>query len=388
MNEPSAWGQNIPDLIQLDFDGNKATMAEAHNVYGLEMSRATFEGTKQLMNGRRPFVLTRAGFSGIQRYSAVWTGDNTATEKDILMGVRLVNSMGLSGIAFTGADIGGFVDSPSKELFTRWLSVGVYTPFFRNHTEVNSRDQEPWAFGEESEAIAKKMIESRYQLLPYIYSVFYEASQTGMPVARSLAIKYTFDNNIFNLNYQNQYLFGAEILVAPLTSEQQYCKVYFPEGKWYRMNSGESYTGPAEIIVEAPIWDLPVFVKASGIIPMQSVVQNTGAKPSSNLQLHIYQGTETNSFVYFEDDGETYKYENGEFYKRRILFDPANKTIKLGKVEGTFQSKFTGILLDLHNFGDLPVINVNGKDITLKLKSQKEWFVDFPLTNDEIDIKY
>jgi len=121
---------------------------------------------------------------------------------------------------------------------------------------------------------------------------------------------------------------------------------------------------------------------------MQSVVQNTGAKPSSTLQLHIYQGTETNSFVYFEDDGETYKYENGEFYKRRIMFDPANKTIKLGKVEGTFQSKFTGILLDLHNFGDLPVINVNGKDITLKLKSQKEWFVDFPLTNDEIDIKY
>ena len=107
MNEPAAWGKNIPDIVQFDFDGNKSTMAEAHNIYGLEMSRATFEGTKQLMNGRRPFVLTRAGFSGIQRYSAVWTGDNTATEKDILMGVRLVNSMGLSGIAFTGADIGG-----------------------------------------------------------------------------------------------------------------------------------------------------------------------------------------------------------------------------------------------------------------------------------------
>lgn len=388
MNEPSAWGQNIPDLIQLDFDGNKATMAEAHNVYGLEMSRATFEGTKQLMNGKRPFILTRAGFSGIQRYSAVWTGDNTATENDILMGVRLVNSMGLSGIAFTGADIGGFVDSPSRELFTRWLSVGVYTPFFRNHSEVNSRDQEPWAFGEEFEAIAKRMIESRYQLLPYIYSSFYESSQTGMPVARSLAINYTYDNNIYDWNYQNQYLFGAEILIAPLTSEQQYGKVYLPEGKWYRMSSGNSYTGPAEVIVDAPVWDLPVFVKASGIIPMQSVVQNTTEKPSSDLELHIYYGTIANSFVYFEDDGETYNYENGKFYKRLITFNPANQTIKLAKTEGTFSSKFSSILLVLHDFRDFTGIRVNGQDYTLKLKSDKERMVEFPLKDEMIEIKY
>lgn len=388
MNEPSAWGQNIPDLIQLDFDGNKATMAEAHNVYGLEMSRATFEGTKQLMNGKRPFILTRAGFSGIQRYSAVWTGDNTATENDILMGARLVNSMGLSGIAFTGADIGGFVDSPSRELFTRWLSVGVYTPFFRNHSEVNSRDQEPWAFGEEFEAIAKRMIESRYQLLPYIYSSFYESSQTGMPVARSLAINYTYDNNIYDWNYQNQYLFGAEILIAPLTSEQQYGKVYLPEGKWYRMSSGNSYTGPAEVIVDAPVWDLPVFVKASGIIPMQSVVQNTTEKPSSDLELHIYYGTIANSFVYFEDDGETYNYENGKFYKRLITFNPANQTIKLAKTEGTFSSKFSSILLVLHDFRDFTGIRVNGQDYTLKLKSDKERMVEFPLKDEMIEIKY
>jgi alpha-glucosidase len=340
------------------------------------------------MNGKRPFILTRAGFSGIQRYSAVWTGDNTATEKDILMGVRLVNSMGLSGIAFTGADIGGFTDSPSRELFTRWLSVGVYTPFFRNHSEVNSRDQEPWAFGEEFEAIAKKMIESRYQLLPYIYSSFYESSQTGMPVARSLAINYTYDNKIYDWNYQNQYLFGADILVTPLTSEQKYGKVYLPEGKWYRMSSGNSYIGPVEVIVDAPVWDLPVFVKASGIIPMQSVVQNTTEKPSSDLKLHIYYGTTANSFVYFEDDGETYNYENGKFYKRMITFNPANQTIKLAKTEGAFSSKFSSILLVLHDFRDFTGIRVNGQDYTLKLKSDKERMVEFPLTDEMIEIKY
>ena len=210
---------------------------KGHNIYGLEMSRATFEGTKKLLNGKRPFVLTRAGYAGIQRYSAVWTGDNTSTEKDILMGVRLVNSMGLSGISFTGPDVGGFVGTPTKEMFGRWLSIGVFTPFFRNHSEVNSKDQEPWAFGEDMEALSRTLIEQRYQLLPYIYSSFYESTLTGMPVSRSLAIGYTFDSKIYDWDYQNQYLFGKFILVAPLTSDQKFAKVYLPKGNWFRMST-------------------------------------------------------------------------------------------------------------------------------------------------------
>jgi alpha-glucosidase len=280
------------------------------------------------------------------------------------------------------------MNSPSRELFTRWLSVGVYTPFFRNHTEINSRDQEPWSFGEEFEDIAKRMIESRYRLLPYIYSAFHEASETGMPVARSLAIDYTFDNNIYDWNYQNQYLFGQEILVAPLTSEQKYCKVYFPEGKWHRMGSGKNYSGPAEIIVDAPIWDLPVFVKASGIIPMQGVIQNTTEKPSPVMELHIYQGNETNSFVYFEDDGETYNYENGGFYKRLITFDPLTRTIRFSKTEGTFTSKFSSVNLVLHDFGTVNSIAINGQDFTVKLTSGKERMIEFPLKDEMIEIKY
>jgi alpha-glucosidase len=388
MNEPAAWGQNIPDILQFDFDGYKSTMAEAHNIYGLEMSRATFEGTKQLLNGRRPFILTRAGFSGIQRYSAVWTGDNTATEKDILMGVRLVNSMGLSGIAFTGVDIGGFMGSPSKELFIRWLSVGVYTPFFRNHTEIGSLDQEPWAFGEEFEGIAKKMIEFRYRLIPYIYSVFYEASLTGMPVARSLAINYTYDSRIYEWNFQNQYLFGPGILVAPLTSEQRFCKVYLPEGKWYRLGSDKSYDGPAEVIVNAPIWDLPVFAKESAIIPMQSLVQNTTEKPSPVLEIHIFIGSQKNSFTYYEDDGETYNYEQGDYYLRVISFDPITRTISFAKTEGSFKSKFTSVNLVLHDFGDVRGIKVNGQEQTLNVKSEKERMAEFPLKDEMIEIKY
>jgi alpha-glucosidase len=388
MNEPSAWGQDIPGIVQFDFDGHKSTMAESHNIYGLEMSRATFEGTKQLLNGRRPFVLTRAGFSGIQRYSAVWTGDNTATDDDILMGVRLVNSMGLSGIAFTGVDIGGFINNPTGELFMRWLSVGVYTPFFRGHSEINSRDKEPWAFGEEFEEVAKKLIESRYRILPYIYSAFREASETGMPVSRSLAISYTWDDKIYDWGYQNQYLFGDGILVAPLTSDQRYGRVYLPEGTWYRMSSGERYSGPAEILADAPIRDLPVFVKASGIIPMQTLVQNTNEKPSPVLELHIYSGTGKNSFTWYEDDGESYNYENGVYYQRLITYDPGARTIRLEKSEGTYNSKFSSLNLVLHGFGDVKSIMIDGKDYSLIVKSAEERRVEFPLKDERIEIGY
>lgn len=386
MNEPSTWGQDIPGIVQLDFDGHQTTMEEAHNVYGLNMARATYEGTRLLMNGKRPFILTRAGYAGVQRYSAVWTGDNAASDDHLLLGVRLVNSMGLSGLPFTGPDLGGFIGNPSKELFTRWLATGVYTPFMRNHAVVNSKHKEPWSFGEETEKIAGDLLNQRYELLPYIYSAFYEATQTGIPVSRSLAIDYTFDDTIYMEKYQQEYLFGNNILVATVTSEQQFCKVYLPEGGWYRLSSGEFYKGKSAVIVESPLDDLPVFIKASGIFPMQSVIQNTGQKPSSTLVLHLYNGLVGNSFTYYEDDGITYEFENGNYYKRTVTFDPETKTIKLSKPEGSYHSKFTAILLDLHDFRNLKIIKVNGKDYRINKKSDMETEIIFSLTDDTIEI--
>jgi alpha-glucosidase len=209
-----------------------------------------------------------------------------------------------------------------------------------------------------------------------------------MPVARSLAINYTFDNNIYDWNYQNQYLFGSEILVAPLTSDQKYGKVYLPEGKWYRMSSGDNYTGPAEIIVDAPIWDLPVFVRASGIIPMQGIVQSTVEKPSPILEIHIYNGTEKNTFNYYEDDGESYDYEHGACYLRTIGFDPLKRYILFSKPEGSFHSKFSSVILVLHDFENVSGIKINGQDYTMKLKSVKERMIEFPLKDEMIEIKY
>jgi alpha-glucosidase len=388
MNEPSAWGQNIPDLVQFDFDGHHSTMAEAHNVYGLNMSRATFEGTKQLLNGNRPFVLTRAAYAGIQRYSAVWTGDNQGIEDDMLLAVRMVNSLGVSGVSFTGPDMGGFIGTPTNNLFARWMSVGVYTPFLRNHAEINSRRKEPWSFGEDIEEICRQWINKRYRLIPYLYSTFYESSQTGMPVARTLAIDYLGDDKIYDLDYQNEYLFGSEILVAPAGSEKSVCKVYFPEGEWVRMSNDETYTGKSEALVECPLDDLPVFVKSGGIVPLQSVVQNTSERPSPTLEINVWKGKNENSFTFYEDDGVTYNYESGQYNRRTMTFDPLKKMITIGKAEGTFPSKFTSYRLVLHNFGSIMGLKVNGNEQTLKLKTTRQRFFEGSLTNDKIDIAY
>ncbi len=386
MNEPSAWGQNIPNIVQFDYDGQKSTIARAHNIYGLNMARATCEGTTALLNGKRPFVLTRAGYAGIQRYSAVWTGDNEATDEHMLASCRLVNSMGLSGVSFVGPDLGGFIGNPSKELYQRWLNLAVFTPFFRNHSAWDTKAKEPWSFGTDAENLSIRLISLRYKLLPYIYSAFYQSTQSGMPVARTLAINYTNDEKIWWWSYQNQYMFGDNLLVAPVSCNQNFAKVYLPAGSWYRMSTGEFYPGNTEVTVDAPISDLPVFVKASAIIPMQSAIQYTDQKPEPTLELHVYKGDMPNSFVYYEDDGSSYNFEKGQYYKRLISYEPAASRLIFQQPEGSFVSKFTKVRLVLHGFNDLMTIKVNGGDVMLKLQSSGRRASEFLLNNDKFEV--
>ena len=208
MNEPAVNGSYLPDNVMFDFDGRKAYAPEAKNVYGFQMARSSYESAIKYGEGRRPFILTRSGFSGVQRYSAVWSGDNTAKDEGLLSSVLLNSQLGLSGIAFCGYDIGGYIGDASKDLFKRWMQVGMFSPFCRNHREFFSVAGEPWAYGEEVEAISKSYIGFRYRLMPYIYSKFYEASTTGMPVARSLCVNDPFDARVYGNSYQYEFLFG------------------------------------------------------------------------------------------------------------------------------------------------------------------------------------
>lgn len=353
MNEPATWGQSSPNLIEFDFDGHRATHRTARNVYGLNMTRSTFDGTRKLLNGKRPFLLTRSGFSGIQRYSAVWTGDNVSSDEHMLLGVRLVNSMGVAGVPVTGMDVGGFTGGGSEKLFARWMTLGAFTPFYRVHAKDNSRAQEPWAYGEQIETIAKNYVGFRYKLIPYLYSTFYEASVNGLPVSRTLAINYPHEAAVYELQYQNQFLFGPSLLVAPGESTRDYYKVFLPEGEWYDLYDDKHFVGSQEIVADAALDHLPVFVKGSSIIPMQSLVQHLTEQPTDTLNIHVYKGSAKSSFVYYEDDGATYDYQNKIFYKRTIFFSPKEKSLTFGNVDGSWTSKFKNIRVIFHGFEDL-----------------------------------
>jgi alpha-glucosidase len=366
MNEPATWGNMLPENIEMDFEGNKSTMRRGRNIFALQMARSTYEGTKELMKNRRPFNLTRSGFSGIQRYAAVWTGDNVAYDEHMMLGIRIVNSMGLSGIAFAGYDVGGFVGNADSKLFARWVSIGAFSPFFRGHSMINSRDSEPWSYGEEVEQISRNYIKFRYQILPYIYSLFYEASETGLPVQRSLAIDYTHESKVYDGHFQHEYLFGPFILVAPVESTKEFVKVYFPEADgWYSVYNGSMHKGSQEEILECPLHRLPVFVKAGAIIPMQASKNHTG-ESHDQLVIHLYAGKTDTSFAYYEDDGASFDYQQGNFSKRIIEYRAGNNKLTLFKSEGTFSSVLKKIKLVLHGFdGTLKQATVNDTKLTI-----------------------
>lgn len=356
MNEPASWGQSLSNTIEFDFDGHKTTMKQAHNVYGMQMSRATYDGAKQ--NNKRPFILTRATYSGGQRFAAVWTGDNDANDNHMLLGVRLVNSLGLSGFSFAGVDIGGFASDPTVALFQRWLSIGVYTPFFRNHAKMDTRDKEPWALGENVETESRRQIELRYQLLPYLYSMFYQSAISGLPVSRSLAIDFTLDEKVYYSTNENEYMFGNALLIAPCTSTEQYAQVYLPKGVWYRFSSDKKYDGLQSVLVESPLHNLPVFAKGGSIIPMQSIIQSTTEVPSDTLQLHVYNGTISTSFTYYEDDGNSFNYEKGSYYKRDIKFNGVTKTLSFEKPILGYTSHFHYYNIIFHGFENIENITL------------------------------
>ncbi|MDB5202416.1 MAG: glycoside hydrolase family 31 [Ferruginibacter sp.] len=366
MNEIATWGQKIPSNVIFDFEGRKGTHLEAHNVYGSLMAKTSYEGARAANPNERPFVLTRAGYAGLQNYTAIWTGDNRSEDNHMIAGVRLLNSLGLSGVPFTGMDIGGFTGNPSTGLYARWIQLGAFIPYFRNHTAINTKSSEPWAYGEEVTEISRNYISLRYKLMPYLYGSFYEATQNGLPVVRSLAIDNTFDNNIYNNAFQNQFMFGPSIMVAPVESGKDFTKVYFPKGGWYNFYSDEKEMGGQAKPVELSLQKLPVYVKESSIIPMQSLVQSTAIAPTDTLIVHLYKGTVNNSYVYYEDDGKSFDYEKGNFYKRLMNYDAANNIFRLEKAEGKSGSKFNYVSLVLHGFDNLNNLKVNAAGMTVK----------------------
>ena len=320
-------------------DGLPETHKRYHNVYGMQMARSTFEGVKKLRPEKRPFVLTRAGFAGIQRFSAVWTGDNYASWDHLALSIPMLANLSVSGVPFVGGDVGGFNDRPSGELYTRWLQASILTPFLRSHSVGWAGNKEPWEYGDEYTAINRASIELRYRFLPYLYTLFYQHERTGQPVMRPLW--YEFPNDKLTYLISDEYMLGRDVLVTPVVKEgMRHRDAYFPAGAtWVNWWTGERLDGGKQHRVEAPLDRLPIFVRSGAVIPTQSVIQHTGEMPSAPLTLVVAAGIAADkieSAEIHQDAGDGYGYRLNEW--RRIRIEHQQGSVKISYV-GDFRGQ-------------------------------------------------
>jgi alpha-glucosidase len=290
-------------------DGLAGTHARYHNVFGMQMARATREGTARLLRNARPFVLTRAGYAGIQRYSAIWTGDNVASWDHLRLSIPMLLNLSVSGVSFVGTDVGGFSGNPTPELYTRWLQAAALTPFLRSHSEWGSNPHEPYSFPKEFTDINRASIELRYRLLPYLYTLFRDHAGFGVPVMRPLWFEYPDDQRTYLV--EDEYLVGGDLLVAPVVVESTTRrKVYFPKGdNWVDWWTGQTFEGGKETEVNAPLDHLPLYARAGSMIPTQPVIQHTGETQSAPLTLVVTPGKPFTREAW-EDAGDGYSIED------------------------------------------------------------------------------
>lgn len=373
MNEPSVFNETKTmdlDVIHRN-DGNPKTHKELHNLYGYYMSKATYEGLKKLLDGERPFVVTRAGYAGIQRYATVWTGDNRSFWEHIAMSIPMFLNMGMSGLPIVGSDIGGFAHPSNGPLLARWTQLGTFTPFCRNHSALDAPRQEPWVFGEEIEAICKKYIELRYRLMPHLYNLFHEAAQTGLPVLRPLVMEYPEDPTTFNLS--DQLLVGDSILIAPVyRPDTEHRVVYLPAGKWVNYWTDEEVEGGRYIMVPTPLDTMPIFIKSGAILAEGPIEQYAGEKQGSDLLLHLYGVDGVTEYIFYEDDGRTFDYESGVYNELTIKAEKENQeceiTYKYTKKE--YESGRSKLLIIMHNIGQ-PTEVTSEQDIEWEYDGEK-----------------
>ena len=314
MNEPASFKGPLPDDVVFSDEDRKITHAEMHNVYGHQMARAAFYGLKEL-DGRRPFVITRACYAGSQKYATAWTGDNNSLWAHVQMAIPQLCNLGLSGMPFVGTDVGGFGADTTPELLARWVQVGCFSPLFRNHSALGSRRQEPWQFGSEIVDIYRKYVKLRYQWIPYIYDLFFEGEKTGMPIMRPLVLHYEKDETARVCN--DEFMLGDRILAAPVVCQGVTKRaVYLPEGVWYDYWTGEKLTGPVWILRDAPLDTCPIYVKAGTILPMMEEQSYVGEKPLDTLTVMAWQGE--GEYNHYLDNGEDFAYRNGMYNQYRF----------------------------------------------------------------------
>ena len=377
MGEP-AWS-NEEDTDRLNMKHHLGMHDEIHNVFGLTWDKVVKEQFEKRNPNRRIFQMTRSAYAGLQRYTFGWTNDS-GNGNDVLDGwaqmenqVAVGISAGLGGIPFWTTDISGYcgdiTDYPAMaELYTRWMQFGVFCPLSRAHHEGDNA-VEPWMFGEVAEKNTKAAIELKYQLFPYLYTYSRKAHDTGLPITRGLFMEYPNDTEAAKID--NQFIFGEELLVAPVLKKGERVKrVYLPDGEWIDFNDKKTeYLGGQTVAYKAPLNTIPIFVKKASIIPMMPVMQYIHEKKDYPVFFHIFPNyeDEKTSFTLYEDEGENQDYLKDIFSKTNITCTTkaAGYDIEITPEDKGFrQSDRRNFVLSILTEQKPKSVLVNGKEIT------------------------
>lgn len=351
MNEPAVMEvptKTFPLDVRHDYDGHPCSHRKAHNIYGMQMARATYHGVKKYTYPKRPFIITRSAYSGSQRYCSSWTGDNVATWEHLWVANQQIQRMCLSGMSFIGTDIGGFAEQPTGELFSRWIQLGVFHPFCRVHSSGDHGDQEPWSFDKEVTDIVRDYVEMRYELLPYLYTMFWEYAQEGIPMIKPLVYHDQEDHQTFYRT--DEFIFGNDILVCPiLEPNAQGRRMYVPRGSWYNYWTDEIVEGGKEQWVDADINKIPLFIRSGAMIPKYPVQQYVGEKKIETLTLDVYYKDGKGKARVYEDAQDGYDYKKGRFSLRSFkLTGKKNELIIQQHKEGKFVTEYDTITMKFH----------------------------------------
>lgn len=360
MNEPALFNvlKTMPPAVRHRLeDGETADHVAIHNAYGLLQARATAEGVLALRPGARPFVLTRAGAAGSQRWAATWTGDNRADREGLALTVPTLLDLGASGWVFAGADVGGFEGCPDAALLSEWMELGALQPFFRNHSNKGRCRREPWIDGPAQLARRRAAVERRQRLLPYLYTLFEEASRTGLPVMRPLWLEHPDDAAA--ATEERAFQLGRDLLVAPRLAEGDApYAVTLPAGEWFDLSTGERVAGGRVQLGAPPGDSLRIFARAGAIVPEASADVRAGEPPRGELTLEVWPGPDCRGELYL-DAGDGFGYRAGELRRVSYSCTPSADGISVtARSEGSYPPWWTATRVVVHGVPRAPAATV------------------------------
>ncbi len=371
MNEPSVFSngpeRTLPDPTYHTLEGRGGDHREAHNLYGVQTARASREGLLRLRPDHRPVVITRAGWAGVQRYATSWTGDNASTWASLRLTVPMMLGLGLSGLAFTGSDIGGFQGAADGELYTRWVQMGAFMPFFRAHTVIHTPDQEPWAYGEPYLSIVRRFIQLRYELLPYLYTATWQMATRGWPMVRPIWWHTEDQGNAALWDVEDSFLCGDALLIAPVgEAGKEERAVQLPSGIWYDYWTNQPHAGNEIVAGFAPLELIPIFVREGSILTLGEYGPSVEQRKQKFLRLGLYPLTEEGerTSLLYEDAGEGFGYREGEYRVNRfVVRRTPDRLVVTWEREGNYAPPYEHVELSIHGLVRVPpAIVVDGDE--------------------------